>query len=187
MKLIAGLGNPDAKYANTRHNLGFMAVDLLASELGASFTRVQDEAQVARVHYSGSTVILVKPQTYMNNSGRPISAIARRNGCAIEDILVLVDDKHLPLGKIRLRTDGSAGGHNGLKSITACLGSDGYPRLRMGIGSEIMAQISELSAYVLSRFRPEEMKLVTEMTEQAAQAALCWSKDGMEKAMNRYN
>jgi len=155
--------------------------------MGDSFTRVQDEAQIARIHYGGSTVILVKPQTFMNNSGRAVSAIARRNGCALEDILVLVDDKHLPLGKIRLRPDGSAGGHNGLKSISACLGSDCYSRLRMGIGSELMAQTSELSAYVLSRFRPEEMKEVAEMTELAAQAALCWIKYGMEQAMNRYN
>lgn len=187
MKLIAGLGNPGAKYTNTRHNLGFMAIDRLASEMNASFTRMQDDAQVARAHYCGATVMLVKPQAYMNNSGRAIAAIARRNGCAFEDILVLVDDKHLPMGKIRLRTDGSAGGHNGLKSISACLGSDAYPRLRMGIGSEIMAQITELSAYVLSRFRPEEMKQVEEMIEQATQASVCWIRDGMEKAMNRYN
>ena len=92
-----------------------MAIDKLASELGASFSRVQEEAQLARTHYGGNTVILVKPQAYMNNSGRSVAAIARRNGCALEDILVLVDDKDLPMGKIRLRAEGSAGGHNGLK------------------------------------------------------------------------
>ncbi|MCK5861769.1 MAG: aminoacyl-tRNA hydrolase [Candidatus Hydrogenedentes bacterium] len=187
MKLIAGLGNPGAKYTHTRHNLGFMAVELLASKMDAPFTRIQNEAKFARGRYGGSTVILVKPQGYMNTSGRSIAAIARKNGCAIKDILVLVDDRHLPLGKIRLRAEGSAGGHNGLKSINACLGSDGYPRLRMGMGSELMAQMNELSAYVLSRFRSEEMEQVAKMTEETAQAALYWIKNGVEQTMNRYN
>ena len=187
MKLIAGLGNPGARYVRTRHNLGFVVADLLASELGVAFTRMQDEAQVVRARYAGDTVLLVKPQTYMNNSGRAVAAIARRNGCDIEDILVLVDDKDLPFGKVRLRAGGSAGGHNGLKSITACLGSDAYSRLRMGIATEFMDQMDELSGFVLSRFQSEEMKQVAELTEQAAQAALCWIENGIEATMNRFN
>lgn len=187
VKLIAGLGNPGTQYARTRHNLGFITLDVLAAELGVSFTRVQDEAQVVRAHYAGSTVMLVKPQTYMNNSGRAVATIARRNGCEADDILVIVDDKDLPLGKIRLRNGGSAGGHNGLKSITECLGTDAYPRLRMGIATEFMSRMDELSDYVLSRFQPEEMKSVTEMTQQAMSAAVCWIENGIESAMNRFN
>ncbi len=187
MKLIAGLGNPGARYARTRHNLGFMAADRLASELTTSFTRIQDNGAIARAHYVGETVLLVKPQTFMNLSGRAVAAIARRAGCEPEDILVLVDDTQLPLGKIRLRPGGSAGGHNGLKSIIAHLGSDNFARLRMGVGTEIMTRIDDLSAYVLSRFRPEEAPLVAEMVDNAAQAALCWLEAGVERTMNRFN
>lgn len=187
VKLIAGLGNPGARYVRTRHNLGFMTIDRLASVMGVSFSRVQDEAQFVRTRYADTTVLLVKPQTYMNNSGRSIAALARRNGCNAEDILVIVDDKELPLGKIRLRAAGSAGGHNGLKSINACLGSDAYPRLRLGMATASMAQFDVLSAFVLSRFDPDEMDQVREMTAQAAQAALCWVENGVEVAMNRFN
>lgn len=187
MKLIAGLGNPGAQYARTRHNLGFVVADLLASALGVSFTRMQDEALLLRVRCGGVTVLLIKPQTYMNNSGRAVAAVARRNGCAPEDILVLVDDVHLPLGKIRLRAGGSAGGHNGLKSIAACLGNEEFCRLRMGVGSEALEQMNTLSGYVLSRFRAEENAVVSQMAERAAQAALCWIEEGMEQAMNRFN
>jgi len=187
VKLIAGLGNPGAQYARTRHNLGFMALDVLAAELGVSFTRFQDEAQVVRTRFADSALLLVKPQTYMNNSGRAVAAIARRNGCDVGDILVIVDDKDLPLGKIRLRNGGSAGGHNGLKSITECLGTDAYPRLRMGIATDFMNQVDELSAFVLSRFQPEEMKFANEMAQQASCAALCWIEHGIEAAMNRFN
>ena len=187
VKLIAGLGNPGARYVRTRHNLGFMTVDRLASVMGVSFSRVQDEAQFVRTRYADTTVLLVKPQTYMNNSGRSIAALARRNGCNPEDMLVIVDDKELPLGKIRLRAAGSAGGHNGLKSINACLGSDAYPRLRLGMATASMARFDVLSAFVLSRFDPDEMDQVREMTAQAAQAALCWVENGVEVAMNRFN
>ena len=187
MKLITGLGNPGAQYARTRHNLGFMTVDLLASEMGVSFSRVQNEAQIARARHADSTVLLVKPQTYMNNSGRSVAAIARRHGCEMEDILAIVDDKDLPFGKIRVRSGGSAGGHNGLKSINACLGSDAYPRLRLGIATEFMTRFDALSTFVLSRFQPDEMEQVLEMTKQASQAALCWIENGIEVAMNRFN
>ncbi len=187
MKLIAGLGNPGARYVRTRHNLGFMVADMLAQTLHVSFTRMQDNAITARAHHAGETVLLAKPQTFMNHSGRAVAALARRNGCAPEDILVLVDETQLPVGKVRIRPGGSAGGHNGLKSIAAHLGSEDFARLRMGVGSELMTRMDDLSTFVLSRFQSNEMPLVAEMTETAAQAALCWLENGVETAMNRFN
>ncbi len=185
MKIIVGLGNPGDQYRQTRHNLGFLAVERLADALQASFSKRQDDAVVARAYRSGSTVLLAKPQTFMNNSGGPAAALARRHGCLPEDLLVLVDDRHLPLGKIRLRAEGSAGGHNGLKSIAAALGSSDFHRLRLGIGAD--APGGNLSAFVLGRLTQDEMPTVAEMVGLAADAALCWIDNGIEVAMNRYN
>ncbi len=187
MKLIAGLGNPGARYVHTRHNLGFMAADAVAALLGTSFSRKQDNATLARTHHAGETVLLIKPQTFMNNSGQAVAAISRRNGCRPEDILVLADEVQLPVGKIRLRSSGSDGGHKGLKSIIACIGSEAFARLRMGVGSELMDRMDDLSAFVLSRFGSDEMPLVAEMTERAAQAVLCWIEHGAEQTMQRFN
>ncbi len=186
MKLIAGLGNPGEQYRRTRHNLGFMVADLLADTLSAPFARTMDNAIIARARLAGVPLMVIKPQTFMNNSGRAVASIARRNGCAPEDILVLVDDVHLPLNRIRLRSEGSAGGHNGLKSIIACLGSQQFCRLRMGIAPEVMRH-SERRDFVLGRFAADEMAAINEMTAYARDAALCWIEYGIETAMNRYN
>jgi PTH1 family peptidyl-tRNA hydrolase len=186
MKIIAGLGNPGARYQGTRHNLGFAAVDLLADALQTTFSRTQDEALTARAYYAGLVVLLAKPQTFMNLSGRSVSALVRRNGCPLENILVFVDDRHLPLGRVRLRGEGSAGGHNGLKSIIQHLGAASFARLRMGIGSEMPGE-GDLTGFVLGHFRPEETDAVREMTQRAREAALCWIELGIEQTMSRYN
>lgn len=186
MKLVVGLGNPGDRYRYTRHNIGFMALDRVAESLSAAFTRTLDHAAVARAFYAGASVLLVKPQQYMNNSGRAVADIARRQGCAPEDMLVLVDDVQLPLGAIRLRAEGSAGGHNGLKSVIACLGTQAFHRLRMGIRPEHPVP-HELSAFVLGKFAPEEMDQAAEMTARARDAALCWLEHGIETAMRRFN
>lgn len=186
MKLIAGLGNPGLQYRHTRHNLGFVTADLLAEALHVAFTRTMDNADVARAHCAGDSVMLVKPKAYMNNSGRAVASLAGRYGCAPEDMLVLLDDAQLPLGSIRLRPGGSAGGHNGLKSIIAWLGSQQFHRLRMGIRPEHMTHRT-LSDFVLGRFAPEEQEQVAQMTARARDAALCWLEHGIEIAMSRYN
>ena len=186
MKLVIGLGNPGAQYIGTRHNAGFVAADKIAQRLGVDFTRTLEEARVARAHHAGTSVMLVKPQTFMNLSGRSAAAIARRYGCSPEDMLVLVDDRHLPLGNLRFRSGGGAGGHKGLLSITAEFGTTEFHRLRLGIGSEAVPR-GNMSAFVLGKFLPEEQPVVNLMTDRAAEASLCWLEQGIGQAMNRFN
>lgn len=185
MKLIAGLGNPGDAYRNTRHNLGFVVVDHLANLFNQTLS-TRGEAQLVRFHHRGEAAMLVKPLSFMNLSGRVVAPLARRAGCKAEDILIISDDRHLPLGSLRMRAGGGAGGHNGLKSLIADLGSESFHRLRLGIGSEALPA-GALSSYVLGKFAPWEIDAVEKMVTQAAEAARCWLEDGLETAMNRYN
>lgn len=185
MKIIVGLGNPGRRYQNTRHNLGFLAMDAIAETLGASFDKEKYEGLIAEAKHSGQRLLLVKPMTYMNLSGNCVAAVARNRLQDLGDLLVLTDDIHLPLGKLRLRPGGSHGGHNGLKSIIERIGANEFPRMRMGVGDEKAGET--LVDHVLSRFRPEEKKAVSEMLDRAAAAALCWLDDGIALAMNRFN
>tara|TARA_R110001592_G_scaffold36378_2_gene122444 strand:- start:886 stop:1449 length:564 start_codon:yes stop_codon:yes gene_type:complete len=185
MKIIAGLGNPGSAYKNTRHNLGFMVLDKIAEALGVAFDRDKHQGLMAQASYRGEKLLLVKPQTFMNRSG---DCIARTSKNAIydpADLLVVVDDIHLPLGKIRLRAGGSAGGHNGLKSVNERFGSPDYHRMRMGVGDD--RKNSDLADHVLAKFLPEERVAVTESLDRGAEAALLWSKDGITAAMNAFN
>ncbi len=186
MRLVIGLGNPGSQYQNTRHNTGFIAADKLSETLGVSFTRSLNNALVARAFYAGVSALIIKPQTFMNASGRSVAPIAHRYGCSPEDILVLVDDFYLPLGTVRLRRAGNAGGHKGLMSIAAELGSVQFPRLRMGIGVERIPG-NDFTAFVLSRFTAEELATVGTMTDRAVNACLCWLEQGIEEAMKRFN
>lgn len=186
MKLIVGLGNPGSQYQNTRHNAGFAAVDAMAEKLGAAFSRSMNRAHVARAHHAGSSLLFVKPQTLMNLSGRAVAPTAHQYGCAPEDILVIADDRHLPLGMLRLRPGGGAGGHKGLLSIAADLGSSDFHRMRLGIGVEDMPG-GDLTAFVLGRFTAEEQAAVAAMTEQAVVAGFCWLEHGIEQAMQQFN
>jgi len=186
VKLLIGLGNPGRQYERTRHNAGFVVADRIAEKLQVSFSRVINNALVARAFHAGHSVLLIKPQTFMNLSGQAIGWLARRYGCEPTDMLIFVDDRHLPLGTVRLRAGGGAGGHKGLTSIIDILGTTNFNRGRLGIASAKMPQ-GNLSPFVLGRFTDEEIPVVEKMTEKAASAALFWLEQGIEQAMNQFN
>jgi PTH1 family peptidyl-tRNA hydrolase len=189
MKAIVGLGNPGAKYRGTRHNIGFAVVDELARRWAIEFESAPAEALIAKWRPSDDgPVLLAKPLTFMNASGEATGALARYFRIDIGDLLIVVDEAQLPLGKIRARARGSAGGHNGLKSIIAHLG-DGFSRLRVGVGrgSEGGAVRRDLADHVLSRFEPEEKADVERMIARAADAAATFITSGIAAVMNAYN
>lgn len=185
MKIIVGLGNPGRRYEQTRHNLGFRVADRLAVALDTAFDREKHQGFLATGQYGGEKALLIKPQTYMNRSGDCVAAAARNKIQSPSDLLVIVDDVNLPLGRLRLRPGGSAGGHNGLKSLIERLGTDAFHRLRLGVG--VQGTENDLADYVLSGFRREERAEVEAMVARAAEAALCWLSEGMERAMNVFN
>ncbi len=183
MKLIVGLGNPGREYANTRHNLGFTVVDELLRRAGGATFRHRFKADLIDIMLGADKVILVKPQTYMNLSGHSIREAASWYKVARQDILIVLDDLDLPFGALRLRAEGSAGGHNGLKSATEQLGSRDLPRLRIGIGRGPGVAIAQ----VLSRFGPEEERALPEIVGAAADCCERWVAEGVIAAMNRCN
>ena len=185
MQLAVGLGNPGEQYVSNRHNLGFQVVDLLSQRLGLSFQLHQDLYLIAVGLVEENRVALVKPLTYMNESGRAASHLLESYPADLMELLVICDDANLPLGKIRLRRGGSGGGHRGLESIIHHLASEDFPRLRMGIGPP--PEDEDMVTFVLADFEPEEEGLVTQMVEQAADATICFFHQGIEEAMNRYN
>lgn len=183
VKIIVGLGNPGQEYAATRHNIGFMVVDRLRRELHATETRKRFRAEVSEAFVGGEKLVLLKPQTYMNLSGISAREAAQWYKTPLEDILVVVDDIELPFGASRIRPGGSSGGHNGLKSIAAELGSDQYPRLRLGVGRGKSAAHS----HVLSRFNKDEEQALPEFIATGANCVLLWRAEGITAAMNRCN
>lgn len=183
VKIIVGLGNPGQEYAATRHNIGFMVVDRLRRELHATETRKRFRAEIAEAFVGGEKLVLIKPQTYMNLSGISAREAAHWYKAATEDILVVVDDIELPFGASRMRAGGSSGGHNGLKSIAAELGSDQYPRLRLGVGRGG----GDARRQVLSRFTKEEDQELPEIIATGADCVLLWRAEGITIAMNRCN
>ncbi len=176
MKALVGLGNPGARYANTRHNAGYAVIDELARRSGSPSWRRRFEAEVTEIPVAGQSVLLIKPLTYMNGSGASVQAAMTFYKLPPEDVLVLVDDIHLALGDLRLRPSGSAGGHNGLKDIEARIGQ-GYPRLRLGVGAP--AEGREQIDWVLSRFAENELADVNAMTVKAADCCQGWLRDGV--------
>ena len=186
MKVITGLGNPGERYRFTRHNVGFRVVDLLADRWGLTGQgRVKEGAgllEVSRPDPVGR-VLLVKPLKYMNRSGGPLRAALRQTDVDVgADLLVVADDIDLPLGKIRLRRSGSAGGHNGLRDIIATLGTNEFNRLRVGVG-----RTGEAVDHVLATFKPDEREIADEMVAVGADAAERWLRDGIHEAMNAFN
>lgn len=168
MRIIVGLGNPGSEYAGTRHNIGFDIVDHAAAAFGGRFRSGPGEYLVAHVAHEGRECLLLKPLTYMNNSGLAVSDALRRAGSTPEEIVVVSDDFHLPLGRLRLRLSGSAGGHNGLCSIIEELGTDAFPRLRCGIaGATLPEEKSALREYVLAPFERDEREAVEKLTSDA--------------------
>jgi PTH1 family peptidyl-tRNA hydrolase len=185
MNMIAGLGNPGAEYQQTPHNLGFMAVDLLARECGVELAHREAQALTAVARLEGVEVLLAKPQTYMNLSGMAVARLLEKYGLEVSDLIVLVDDAALPLGSLRIRLRGSAGGHNGLKSIIGALDSSEFVRVRMGAGPD--EPIGDMMSYVLGRFHRSDLETVSEMLSQACEAVHVILREGSQKAMNRFN
>lgn len=185
MRIIVGLGNPGTEYAGTRHNLGFNLIAELASRLSAEQPRLRPKGLMARATHQGEPVVLFQPLTYMNLSGQAVKPLAASLGVQPEEILVASDDLDLPLGQIRLRAGGGAGGHRGVASIIENLGSPDFARLRMGIGRP--PQDMDVVDYVLRRFDQEDGAVARDMIENAAAAAVTWVEVGITEAMNRYN
>ena len=184
--LLVFLGNPGPKYECTRHNAGFMAADALAKKLGVSINRARFKALTASAEINGEKVLLMKPQTYMNLSGEAVGEAARFYKIHPEHVIVVSDEVSLPLGKLRVRMKGSAGGHNGLKSIIASLGSDSFPRVRIGVGAPPHPDY-DMADWVLSVFRNQDLEDMLSAADKAAEAVITYVTDGPERAMNRFN
>ena len=186
MKVICGLGNPGERYRLTRHNVGFRVVDLLADRWGLTGEgRLRDGAALleARRPEPVGRVLFVKPMRYMNRSGAPLRSALRQTDVEVEtDLLVVTDDIDLPLGRVRLRRSGSAGGHNGLRDVIATFGTEEFNRLRIGVG-----RAGTAASHVLATFRPDERDLATEMVAVGADAVERWLRDGVDEAMNAFN
>ena len=189
MKLVIGIGNPGKRYEGTRHNVGFEVLALLARRADAPAPREKFHSLVTEAAVGGVRTVLMLPQTYVNESGRAVRRAADWFGLELEDLLVVCDDFSLALGKLRLRRQGSCGGHNGLRSIAEHLGTDAFPRLRIGIGEVPVAGRVRMNPadYVLSRFLPEELEHAQEAFRQAVEVIETWICEGIEPAMNRHN
>lgn len=184
MKIVVGLGNPGRQYDGTRHNVGWMVLDRIADRAGWSGrAKERDAASVARGRYADTDMVLVKPTTYMNLSGLAVRKVLARERVPMADLLVIVDDFALPLGRLRLREEGSAGGHNGLKSIIAEMGTQRFARLRVGIGEPGQNAVD----HVLTRFAPSEQADLAKVLDAAAEAVADWARDGAGRAANRWN
>ncbi len=185
MKLIVGLGNPGRQYQNTRHNAGFRVLDELARRLRVSFDRTKFDSEIAQAQLGTNRLLLMKPQTYMNLSGVAVAKASRNKIDELENLLIIVDDINLPLGRLRFRAEGSAGGHNGIKSVIEHVGTDKFPRLRMGVGKSGPAD--KLRDHVLGGFTPDERPEYDRMVERSVEGVETFIEDGIEKAMDRFN
>lgn len=183
MKLVVGLGNPGSRYHGTRHNVGFAVTDYLATGVGVGPWRKRFQAQVAECPDGAETLLLIKPETFMNLSGNSVRQAIDFYKLSAAELLVVCDDIALPLGKLRVRAAGSHGGHNGLRDIEAHLGTSDYARLRIGVG----APDDEAVGHVLGRFRPSEQPVIEDAIARAAAAVLVWSREGVASCMNKYN
>ena len=184
--LVVGLGNPGPKYEWTRHNVGFLVVDELAERASIPVQKLKYKALTNTTVIGGQSVLLMKPTTYMNLSGESVGQAARFYKIPPERVLVISDDVALPQGKLRIRRSGSAGGHNGLKNIIAHLGTDQFPRLKVGVGEKPHPDY-DLADWVLGKFQGEDKKVMDEAVKRAADAVECILKEGADRAMNRFN
>ena len=185
MYLIVGLGNPGTKYAHTRHNVGFDVLEALSRKLGVSITREKEQALVGECFVGGQKVILALPQTYMNLSGESVSRLAHWYKIEPENLLVVYDDIDIPQGHIRIRKNGSAGTHNGMRSIVGLLGYENFPRLRVGVGQK--REGYELADWVLGHYIGEEQEVADKAFQQAADAIVDYIENGIDSAMRTYN
>lgn len=184
--LIVGLGNPGKEYANTKHNCGFRAIDLIAGQLGCKIDKGKFQGLYGQTTYNGTKLYLLKPQTFMNLSGRSVLQISAYYNIPPQRIIVLVDDISLEPGRLRIRSEGSAGGHNGIKSIIAELGSQEFPRVKIGVGAKPHKD-ADLAEWVLSGFTAQEEKALAVSLKNAADSALCIIEHGIYEAANRFN
>lgn len=184
-KLLVGLGNPGARYAATRHNIGWVVLDAFAQKHGASISRVAFDGVCGEVGYGAERLYLLKPMTYMNHSGRSVAKALSFYKIDPQDVLVVYDDLDLPPGKLRLREKGGAGGHNGMKSLIQELGTQEFGRLRVGIGRP--APGWDVVDWVLAPFREDDAALMAQAVPQAVEAIEAWQKEGLRAAMNRFN
>lgn len=184
--LIVGLGNPGKQYEHTRHNCGFRAIDILAQKLGCKIDKSKFQGLYGQTMYNGCKLFLLKPQTFMNLSGRSVLQLSAYYNIPPQRIIVMFDDISLEPGRLRVRPDGSAGGHNGIKSIISEVGSQDFPRVKIGVGAK-PAQHQDLADWVLSTFSAQEEKALSTALENAGDAALCILEKGVPEAANRYN
>jgi PTH1 family peptidyl-tRNA hydrolase len=185
MKLVVGLGNPGKRYDGTRHNVGFVIVDLLAKAPAVSSFQDRFDADLAEWHEDGEKVLLMKPQTFMNLSGRSVRQAVDFYQLEHQDLLVICDDMALPLGKLRFRARGTHGGHNGLRDIQSHLGTTDYARLRLGV--DVPDEQRDAVDHVLGKFKPSEKPVIEDAVSLAVQAVAMWVKQGIQKCMNQYN
>ena len=184
--LVVGLGNPGKEYEKTRHNCGFRALDILAEKLGCKIDKGKFQGLYGQVNYNGCKLLLLKPLTYMNLSGRSVLQLSAYFHVPPQRIIVLFDDISLEPGRLRIRADGSAGGHNGIKSIISEVGSQDFPRVKIGVGGKAHPE-QDLADHVLSTFSSSEEKALVSALERAADAALCIIEKGVPEAANRFN
>ncbi len=184
--IVAGLGNPDRKYENTRHNSGFIMIDYIADKLGVRINRVKFKSTVAEARINGHRVLLMKPSTYMNNSGQAVVEAMKFYKIPAEKVVILLDDVNLDVGKMRIRSKGSDGGQNGMKNIIYLSGSDRFPRIKIGIGKKPNPEY-DLAAWVLSKFTKDEIKLLEKIAENSYEAVQLILDDNIAEAMNRFN
>lgn len=184
--LIVGLGNPGEKYANTRHNMGFLTVDLLSEKTGVKLNKVKFKAAYNIMDFAGCKCLVMKPQTYMNLSGEAVREAVQFYKIPADHVLVIYDDISLPVGKLRVRPTGSAGGHNGIKNIIAHLGTQEFPRVKIGVGAPTGTD-KDMIDWVIGAPSQAERKILVESFEKAIDAAECIIKCGCQKAMNQFN
>lgn len=184
MYVIVGLGNPGKKYENTRHNIGFITLDYLAHRHGIKVTKIKHKALVGEGNISGQKVLLVKPQTYMNLSGNSVREVMEYYKTDIENLLVIYDDIDIPMGSVRIRKKGSAGTHNGMRSLVYDLQSDQFPRIRIGMGKN---KNEDLKDFVTGGFSKAEKAIFEKAVVHSADAIECFLQHGIDKAMNEYN
>lgn len=187
MKLIVGLGNPGRIYSDNRHNAGFHCLDFLARRHGIALRQRRARAQVGSGEIASVPVMLAKPRTFMNRSGEAVAALVRQLHIPLSDLVIVYDDLDLPLGKIRIRERGSSGGHKGMESIIAHLGSGGFPRIRVGIAPGEAMQDIRTPDFVLSDFTPEEKAVIRDVQARVADALRTILADGIKAAMNKFN
>ena len=184
MKIVVGLGNPGAQYANTPHSVGFETVDAIAAEIGASWEeKRQFKCLLAKGVFAGQQVMLVKPQTYMNLSGESVAPVVKYHNATNADLLVIQDDIDLPVGRMRVRKGGSCGGHNGIRNIIERMGTQDFARLKLGVGKDK----SNVIGHVLGKFDPTARKTMDLVVAEAVKAAAAILRDGPDRAMNAYN